>query len=217
MGFGDNIKQKTDGTSASAQESIYIKLKGDQTIRLLDQTEDVFSYWRYFIPVNVGGMQQDRSVVVGRGGPISRFMAEIGEGDKRYRKPGRRILFNVLDRADSKVKLLDTGPDLLNKFSALHQRVRNNKTLKPMNVWDFDIQIVSTEGKTPKDVQRNIFPANDTDPLALDLSALLIFDLRAIIHIMPDEMQDRLLRGEDLLDILRELNWERPIPTVPQQ
>lgn len=219
MGFGDNARPKTnaDGTYATGTgESAYMKLVGDQIIRILDKSEDVFTYWRYYMPVNVGGKQQDRSITVGRNGPIAQFMATLDATDRRFRKPSKRILSNVLDRADDKVKLLDYGPDMLGKFTALHQRVRHPKTFEPMNIWDFDLTIVSTPGKEPKDVQRSVFQSNDFEPLAPELAALLKYDLTQVQHIMPDEYQVRLLQGEDLLDILRELNWGRPTATIPQ-
>ncbi len=143
-------------------------------------------------------------------------MREIGEGDKRFRKPGKRHLSNVLDRADNRVKLLDYGSDLLNKFTALHQRVRNQATFQPMNVWEFDLNIISLAGKEAKDVQRTVFPSDDQGPLAAELQALPIFDLTLVQRPMPEEYQERLLQGEDLLEILKDLSWERPVPTVSQ-
>ena len=219
MAFGDNARPKTNAGGSytkGTNESNYLKLQGDQTIRIIDRSEDVPFYWRYYMPVNVGGKQQDRSIVVGRNGPIAQFMASIGSEDRRFRKPSKRMLLNVLDRSDSRIKILDFGSDLLSKFTALHQRVRRQTTMEPMNVWDFDLTIVSLAGKEPKDVQRSVFPGNDQGPLAPDLAALLKFDLTQAARIMPDEMQVRLLAGEDLNEILQELNWQRLVPTLPQ-
>lgn len=219
MAFGDNARPKTnaDGSTATGtSESNYMKLTGDQTIRILDKTEDVAFYWRYYMPVNVGGKQSDRSIVVGRNGPIAQFMATLDPTDKRFRKPGKRMLLNILDRADSRVKILDFGSDLLSKFTALHQRVRRQDTMEPMNVWDFDLTIVSLAGKEAKDVQRSVFPGNDMKPLAPDLAALPKFDLTQAARVMPDEMQQRILANEDFIEIMRELNWGRLVPTLPQ-
>jgi hypothetical protein len=220
MAFGDNTRPKENaagGTSYEGkQESAYLKLADEVTIRILDKTEEVPFYWRYYMNVNVGGQRQDRSITVGRNGPIAQYMREIGEADKRFKRPSKRMLLNVLDRATSTVKILDFGSDILNKFTALHQRVRRQTTLEPMNVWDFDLVIVSVQGKEPKDVQRTVFPGEDQNPLADDLQALLKYDLSTVQKIMPDEMQVRILAGEDLNEILRELNWGRPVPTLPQ-
>jgi len=220
MGFGDNTRPKTDATSGTSDgaktPSAYLKLAGEQTIRILDRTEDVPFYWQYYMPVNVGGTYQDRGIVVGRNGPIAQYMKEIGSQDKKFRKPGKRMLLNVLDRADNTVKILDLGNDLLNKFSVLHKRIRKSGSMEAMNVWDFDLNIVSTPGKEPKDVQRAVYPGEDQEPLAAELRALLKYDLSTVARPMPEEMQVRLLAGDDLLEILRELNWERPTPTVPQ-
>lgn len=219
MAFGDNTRPKTDttgSTSGAAQESAYMRLEGENTIRILDKSEDVPFYWRYYMAVNVGGKQQDRSIVVGRNGPIAQYMASLGEGDRRYKKPGKRMLLNVLDRADTKVKILDFGADLLGKFTALHQRIRRPGDMQPMNIWDFDIVIISTPGKEPKDVQRTVIPGEDMTPLAKELAALPKYDLTQVARVMPDEMQVRLLEGGDLLEILRELNWGKPVPSIAQ-
>ncbi len=122
----------------------------------------------------------------------------------------------MLDRRTSQIKILDYGSDLLDKMSVYHQRIRDMATMKPLNIWDFDLMISSTPGKEPKDVKRNVYPADDQNPLALDLQALLLYDLTQVQRIMPDEAQVRILAGEDLNEILRELNWGRPTPTVPQ-
>lgn len=220
MAFGDNARPQNSGDNATQgnKESNYLKLSGDQVVRILTRSEDVPFYWRYYIWVNVGGSKAERSITVGRGGPIAQYMAEIGDTDKRYRKPQKRMLLNVLDRADNRVKILDFGSDLLNKFSALHQRVRSQKTFEPMNLWDFDVQIVTTKtGKEAKDVERTVFPGMDQSPLAPDLAALPVFDLALASRIMPEEMQKRILAGDDLVEILRELDWGRLTPTLPQE
>lgn len=214
MAFGDNARPRDN--KEQSQDSIYMKLKGDQFIRILDKTENVAVYWRYYMSVNVKGQQQERSIVVGRGGPIAQYMQEIGKEDKRFRSAQKRILSNVLDREDSKVKVLDYGSTMLGQFTALHKRVRNMQTMEPMNLWDFDLNIVSEEGREPKDVKRNVFPGMDQSPLAADLLALPKFDLSLVARPMPDEMQVRILSGDDLNEILRELNWERQIATLPQ-
>jgi len=220
MAFGDNARPKTnaDGSTSTGKfESNYLKLEGDQTIRILDKSEDVPFYWRYYMPVNVGGKQQDRSIVVGRNGPIAQFMVTLDStSDRRFRKPGKRMLLNVLDRSDNRVKILDFGSDLLAKFTALHQRVRRPGTMEPMNVWDFDLTVISVAGKEPKDVQRSVFPGTDMEPLAADLAALPKFDLSQAARIMPDEMQQRILAGDDFIEIMKELNWTRLVPTLPQ-
>jgi hypothetical protein len=220
MGFGDNTRPKDNANGSTdnqgKSESAYFKLVGEQVIRILDETEDVFAYWRYYMPVNVNGTQQDRSITVGRNGPIAQFMKEIGDQDRRFRKPSKRILSNILDRATSTVKVLDYGPDMLNKFTALHRRVRRPGSMEPMNIWDIDLNVISTPGKEPKDVTRMVYPSDDMSPLAADLKALPKYDLTEFARPMPEDMQVRILAGEDLFEILKELNWTRPVPSVVQ-
>lgn len=219
MGFGDNTRSKQDQTADNnQQDTIYFKLLGEQTIRILDRTEDVYSYWRYFMELpNVAGKPQKRSIVVRYGDtPIRNFMQSIGSEDKRFCKPSKRIISNILDRETGRVFILDYGPDLLNKLTPMHMRVRNYKTFEPMALWDFDLDIISTPGKEPKDVQRNVVAGVNQEPLDPELKALPIFDLTTIVRPMPNEMQTRLLAGEDLIDILKELNWPKPTPTARQ-
>lgn len=193
-----------------------MKLKGKNVIRILDRSEDVAFYWRYYMPVIVNGKKEDRSITVGRNGPIAQYMASIGSEDKRFRKPSKRLLLNVLDRADSRVKILDFGPAMLDQFTALHNRVRRRSDSTPIAIWDMDLEIISTEGKEPKDVKRMVLPGEDQEALASDLAALPKFDLSKANRIMPDDAQIRLLNDVDLLEILKDLNWERLTPTVPQ-
>src|SRR5687768_4509009 len=175
MGFGDNTRPKTDATGSTqtaATESAYLRLAGENVIRILDRSEDVPFYWRYWMPVNVGGKQQDRSIVVGRNGPIKQYMNALGPEHRSYKRAGKRMLLNVLDRADNTVKILDFGSDLLGKFTALHNRIRRPGNMTPMSIWDFDLVIINTPGKEPKDVQRSVIPGDDQEPLAADLTAL---------------------------------------------
>lgn len=220
MAFGDNARPKQDASSGTNNtgktESAYFKLTGEQVVRILDKSEDVFTYWRYYMPVTVNNMQVDRSVVVGRNGPIAQYMREIGDTNKRFRKPQKRILSNLLDRSDNTVKILDYGPDMLTKFTALHQRIRRSGSPDSLNIWDFDLTIVSLPGKEPKDVQRSVYPADDKEPLAAELAALPKYDLSQFARVMPDDMQHRLLVGEDLITILKELNWDRPVASLLQ-
>lgn len=249
MGFGHS--QQREASAPQNTGSIYLSLKGERVIRILDQEETV--YWRYYMPVpNVGGKLQDRSIVVGMDGPIKRYYAQFDDKDNRKRKPGKRMLLNVLDRTPVKknsqgvaiyanengvfpavdpatsenisnnpivpnnvVQIMDFGSDLMTKFATLHRRVRNAQTFEPLNIWDFDVHIISVPGKEPKDVQRNVIPGMDQAPLGEEFSGVLKYDLTKIVHIMPDEAQQAVLDGKDLLEILKELNWARPVPTLP--
>lgn len=224
MAFGDNTRQKSNAdastNNSSDNSSPWLKLptdKPDETIiRFMDKTEDVYTYWRYYMKVNVGGKQQDRSLVVGRTGPIRSHMEQLGEDHPMFKRPGKRLLSNVLDRKTSQIKILDYGSQLLDKVSVYHLRVRSFADRSPLNIWDFDVLISSTPGKEAKEVKRDVYPHEDQEPLALDLQALLLYDLTTVQRILPDDAQLRILAGEDLIEILRELNWARPVPTVAQ-
>ncbi len=254
MGFGASLQTGSDTgtTSTTDREQIYMKLTGENILRVLDEEE--FTYWRYYMPVNVGGKQQDRSIVVGRGGPISEFYGKFDKEDPKRRKVSKRMLLNVLDRTpvkkldsgtvvyptqglevfpkagpngesldgvtvepNNKVLILDLGPDLMTKLTMYHRRSRNAKTFEPMNIWDFDVRVISflPPGKEAKEVQRSVMPDADQEPLPQELKdTLLKFDLSQVVRPMPEAMQRRILDGEDLLEILKELNWPRPQATI---
>jgi hypothetical protein len=58
----------------------------------------------------------------------------------------------------------------------------------------------------------------DQDPLPKELTdTLLKYDLSQVVHVMPNEAQERLLKDGDLLEILKELNWPRPQATLKLQ
>jgi hypothetical protein len=95
MAFGDSKQRK--GSEGGRTESPYIKLAaGERVIRIRDDEE--FSYWRYFINVNVNGQQQGRSIVVAMDNPIKKMMDQLGADHPNFRKVERRMLLNVLDR-----------------------------------------------------------------------------------------------------------------------
>lgn len=252
MGFGSSLSQSgTQENTTSSFETIYLRLPtnvvAEHVIRVLDQEE--FSYWRYYMWVNVGGKQQPRSIVVGPGDtPIKKHFAAMEESARA--KPGKRMLLNVLDRTpvkktangtpvyavngeypatgpngedlskapiqpNNKVYILDFGLDIMKKFTTYHGRVRKVGTFEPLNIWDFDVRIISTPGKEAKDVNREMMPDSDQEPLPSELTDnLLKYDLTQVVHPMPNEYQVRLLAGEDLNGLLKELNWGRPEPTI---
>lgn len=254
MGFGSSLQtgSSTENASTTDREQVYMKLTGENILRVLDEEE--FTYWRYYMPVNVGGQQQKRSIVVGRGGPISDFFSKMDKEDPKRLRVSKRMLLNVLDRTPvkkldgnvvvyptqglevfpkagpngesldgisvephNKVLILDLGPDLMTKLTMYHRRSRNARTFEPMNIWDFDVRVISflPPGKEAKEVQRSVMPDADQDPLPKELAdTLLKFDLTQVVRPMPEAAQKRLLAGEDLIEILKELNWPRPQATI---
>lgn len=246
MPFGASLQRETTQSDTTTQaEQIYFRIPPESVLRILDEQE--VSYWRYYVYVNVGGKQQQRSIVVGPGN--TPFKERYGNTDI---KPSKRMLLNILDRTivkkladgtpvyqdaggkypptagngentaglaetpNNKIYILDFGSEIMKKLVNLHRRVRNQKTFDPMNVWDFDIRLISTKtGPEAKDVSRDVIPDLNQEPLPEELKAsLLKYDLSQAVHVMPDNAQERLLAGEDLLVILKELNWPRPQATI---
>lgn len=139
----------------------------------------------------------------------------VGAGVFPATGPNGENLSNVPVEPNNKVYVLDFGSQLMTDFATYHQRVRKQKTFEPLNIWDFDVRIISIQGKEPKDVKRSVMPGEDQEPLPEELKAsLLMYDLSKVVHPMPDAAQQRLLDGEDLLTILKELNWDRPVATI---
>lgn len=105
MAFGDSLKQRNEGAQGN-RVSPYLALKpGEYTIRILDTEET--TYWRYWLPVNVGGKRQGRSITVGPDNPIRDYMLSLGKEHPQYQSVSRRCVINVLHR--SPVIILEDG------------------------------------------------------------------------------------------------------------
>jgi hypothetical protein len=119
---------------------------------------------------------------------------------------------------NNKVMVIDFGNALMRLLMAYHGRVRHMKDFRPLNIWEFDVRIVSTltDPKDAKSVERIVMPDQNQEPLPEELANLPKYDLSQLCRPMPVEMQERLLDGADYLEIIRELGWERPTPTVRQ-
>lgn len=115
----------------------------------------------------------------------------------------------------NKVLIMEFGSELMQSLLVIHERIRSNTTFEPLPLWALDIKII-TKG-AGKDTKRMAMPDMDQQPLPAELSALPKFDLTLAARVMPDEMQERLLAGEDYNVIMKELGWERLTPTVAQQ
>lgn len=95
MAFGDSLAQK-DRVRATYDSPFFRTTPGDYRIRILDTEETI--YWRYWLPVNVGGTFQDKSINVGKDNPIKRYMDALGKDHPQYKSPNRRFVMNILDR-----------------------------------------------------------------------------------------------------------------------
>lgn len=236
MAFGQTYEQKkAGGSSGEVRESPYLRLKaGDRFIRILD--DDAVMCWQYFLDVNVDGRQQGRGVIVGGiDNPVKRYMDSLGEDHPKYRRASRQFLLNVLDRTpvqrgegtviypdefgafggkgpvepNNRVMILGFGPQLMEQFTNLHNRMRNPKTGAAMAIQDFDLQIF-TRG-TGRDTKKSAIPSPDHEaqlPLQDAIRNGPRYDLKLATRPMPDEAQDRLLSGEDYTAVLRSLGWE---------
>ncbi len=114
---------------------------------------------------------------------------------------------------NNKVYIMEFGPQLLDNLLMLHERIRSQRTYEPLPLWQFDVKIIS-KGKGI-DTTRVAFP-DDQTPLSEELLALPKYDLTQVAKPMPVEYQQKLLDGADYNEVMKELGWERPVATVPQ-
>jgi hypothetical protein len=220
MAFGDKSRAQSSGEGSSAD--VYMKLgPGEKVIRILDEEETV--YWRYWIN-KLQGREVNRSVTVASmRDPIPRYYNSLGKDHPEYRSIQKRFVLNVLDRTpmnadpsskkEDKVRILELGKELMDKFAMLHMRIRDRETFEPLPITRFDVKVIS-QG-TGKDVNRIVLPGDDLDDLSDELKTLLKFDLSKVFRPMPAEYQERLLAGEDYADVIKDLGWEKPVATIP--
>ena len=127
-------------------------------------------------------------------------------------------LASVLPVPANRVGVIDIGSDLITDLRTLHNRVKHAQTFTALPIWQFDVVIVTTKtGPLPKDVSRRVLAGTDQTPLQ-DLVAqheLVKYDLRDFTRVMPDEAQQRVLAGDDFVEIMKDLGWERPTPKIP--
>ena len=115
---------------------------------------------------------------------------------------------------NNKVYIMEFGPQLLDQMLVLHERIRDRETFEPLPIWRFDIKIVSRGAG--KDTKRGVMPDVDQDPLPDELFSLPKYDLKLVCRPLPVQYQQRILDGEDYIELMRELEWDRPQATIPQ-
>jgi len=211
MAFGKGLENNTQSGDAPASD-VYMKLnEGEHVIRILDEEETI--YWRYWIK-SLNGKQVGRSIAVASmRDPLPAYFAALGKVHPDYQSIQKRFLVNVLDRATGKVKILELGKELLEKFAMLHERIRDRQTFEPLPITRFDVRVIARG--TGKEINRVVLPDEDQSPLSEEVSTQLKYNLKLLARPMPPEFQQRLLAGEDYGDIIKELGWEKPVPTLP--
>lgn len=112
------------------------------------------------------------------------------------------------------VYIMNYGATICDYLSVFHNKVNNRKTYKPMAIWEIDLIITRKGAGT--DTTYMAYPGDDQDELPEDLLALPKYDLAPVTRPFPVEAQERLIAGDDYLEIMKSLGWERPVPTVPQ-
>lgn len=219
MPFGSSITERGKANKDSKLESPFLKLQAgtDVVIRILD--DDIHSFYRYWYPVNIGGRRDGRPIIVAFNNPIKDYMSTLGDDHPQFHRPSQRAYLNVLDRTEykageplNKVKILELGKQLTERFQVLDGRAINRADFHRMHLQEFDIQLVTIGEGTQKDV----IPSQHIDdkPLPVELLTLPRYDLQKMSQPMPNEAIQKLLDGADYNEVRKELGWEGAYPMV---
>lgn len=220
MAFGTlNARKTGEGQEANDSPFLVLKEGTDVIIRILD--EDATEFWSYWFEVNVGsGNRQGRSLIVPRDNPIRTYMDSLGADHPNFRKPSHRARLNVLDRTPdnksvplNKVKILEYGSKLDAEFGALHGRARKRTDFnKKLMLWEFDLVLI-TSGER---MQKLIKPMQhlDDDPLPDELLKLPRYDLQTMSQTIPNEALQRLVDGDDYLEVMKSLGRDGAYPMI---
>lgn len=224
MGFGSSLTDRTPATEQKKFESPFLRLTSaepEATIRILD--DDVTTFWRYWLPVNLGDKWDGRPVIVGRNSPIREYMNSLDKKDSKYRAPQMRAYVNVLDRTPkdgqplNKVKIWELGRELVEALQVFDGRQINRQDYHKMRLQEFDIVLVRVERRGN---DGNMYgstvpsPSFNDEPLPQELLDLPRYDLVKMTQPMPDEAQIRLLNGENYSEVRKSLGWDSDYPMI---
>jgi hypothetical protein len=236
MAFGQTAKlvQQTKEESPK-RESPYLNMSpGEKYVRILG--EEV-TFWRYWIPVNIGGKMQGRPIIAQKDNPI-RDNQRLSEDLK---KPSRRFLVNVLDltpvvfhndvvlypdenaeyRIDdvvvtekptprNKVALLEFGNSLMNDILAFDGRIRSRLDHSVvLRVDQIDLCLVVTGSGKNRNIR--VVPGYNEGPVDVDE----IYDLQSLVTPYPNEAIEELLAGEDYNEVLNKYKLTRNYVKIP--
>jgi hypothetical protein len=223
MPFGQALTERAVSVSDRPKfESPFLQLTAERPeaiIRILD--EDVTTYWRYWMPVNLGDKWDGRPVIVGKNSPISQYMNTLDKQDPKRKTPVLRAYINVLDRTVvdgqplNKVKIWDVGSDVVKSLQVFDGRQYNRRTMEKMRLQEFDIMLVRvpTRGQDGKERFTTVpSPSFNDEPLSEDLLVLPRYDLRKMVEPMPDDAQRALLGGAKYQDVRDSLGWTGVYP-----
>lgn len=220
MGFGDLSTRKT-GEGQEVSDSPFLVLKEGNDVILRIMQEESVDFWSYWFEVNVGGgNRQGRTLIVPRDNPIRTFMEKLGPDNPRFRKPSHRARINVLDRTPNaddvplnRMKILEYGSKLDSEFGALDGRARKRSDFsQKLFLWQFDLLLI-TSGSGQ---QKLIKPMQhiDDEPLPDELAKLPRYDLKTMSQPLPVEAIQRLVDGEEYLDVMKSLGRDGTYPMI---
>lgn len=112
------------------------------------------------------------------------------------------------------VYIMNYGAQISDYFSVFHNKVNNRKTYQPMAMWEFDL-IITRKGVELATTYM-AYPGDDQEELPDELLSLKKYDLSQVTRPFPAEAQERLIAGEDYMEIMKSLGWDRPVATVEQ-
>lgn len=224
MPFGSAMTDRAPQEQTQKFESPFIRLTADVpqlTIRILDN--DVTTYWRYWLPVNLGDKWDGRPVIVGKNSPIREYMSKLDPKDSKFRRPQFRAYINVLDRTVgdqgplNKVMIWDLGREMVEALQVYDGQQINRRTFEKMRLQDFDLVLTRVVRKQADGSERATTvpqPGFNDEELPEEVLNQPRYDLAKMVQPMPDEAQLRLLNGENYNDVRKSLGWDNNYPMI---
>lgn len=221
MPFGDALSNLRD-TSASTTRRIFFSFPdGQTTIRVLDTENEVFAFFSYPLDVVVNGQRARRMIPVrSLNNPIAAYMSQLSPDDPRFRRPQRRLVFNILVRPSpmlpvgvmrSEVKLVEIGPMLTAALSSLDRNVRHPVTMEMLPLQQFDV-VVNRSGSGLRTMW-SAFPVL-TDEGLRPVDPVLYAQRHKpedMVVFFDDNALEQLLNGADYLALLRAYREQREL------
>lgn len=208
MPFGDALTKLRD-TNTTPRRIFFSFPDGQTTIRVLDRDHEVFAFLSYPLDVVVNGQRVRRMIPVkSLNNPIATYMAQFAPDDPRFRRPQRRLVFNVLVRPpipamQPEVRLVEIGPMLTSALASLDQNVRHPATMTTLSLQDFDV-VVSRSGSGLRTMWSAFPLLTDEGLKPVDPAFYAQRHKPAdVVVFFDDDALTQLLQGADYLALLR--------------
>lgn len=221
MPFGDVLANLRDTSNTASRRIFFSFPDGQTTIRVLDTEQEVFAFFSYPLDVMINGQRVRRMIPVkSLDNPIAAYMAQFPQDSPQFRRPQRRLVFNVLVRPpltspavvmQPEVRLVEIGPMLTSALASLDQNVRHPVTMKALSLQEFDV-VVNRSGSGLRTMWSAFPVLTDEGLKPVDPSFYAKRHKPAdIIVFFDNEALTQLLQGADYLALLRAYREQREL------